>query len=1163
MLTFTHVFGLLLVNLSCDSIETKFKHSVFSRLVYPSHYISSLYGFEIKEKSIQIGSCTPLSTIQHKCETMLSHSDTRISRTVKPVHDMLRWFASTQIRNVACLGGNLATASPISDMNPVLAAMGASLTISSWCDENQSVRRRQVKVSEFFIRYRVVDLQPDELIECINIPLVKSTFEYVIPFKQARRREDDISIVTSCMRVCIEQTEQKYLVSDIALAFGGMAPKTIVATKTADSLMRQEIHKRIVFEQSQQLLQQELKLPENVPGGQAEYRMALASSFFFQFFLNVTTGLNEDITSFNNKNKSKLPLIAPIDSKEESALKSFVSDVKPTFNGIQTYQTSKHVAKGLEESHLSKQKMADENVKVVGKNAHHASAPLHCTGQAIYADDIPLPPKTLHATLILAKQCNVEFVSFEKEDALKTPGVVAVFTSKDIQQLGGDNGMGPIIHDEYLFLPEGEIIPFVGQVLGICVGNTLESSEAGARSVQINYGPLPCEQPTIVSIEDAIEHKSFYDFARHTLERGNIDSAFGNSDDGIVEVEGSFRCGGQDHFYLETNSTLVIPNETGLEVYASTQNPTETQKYCATTTNTPASKVIVKMKRMGGGFGGKETRSSFVSCAASVAAKLLNLPVRLTLSRCEDMSITGGRHAFLAKYRASARMDTGNVKLLGLDVQLYSNGGCTFDLSGPVMDRALFHVDGSYFWPHFRAIGVPCKTVQPPHTAFRGFGGPQGMAVCEHIITHLSTACNVSIESLRKQNLYQVGDLTPFGMKIGDGPWNVPTMWQELEAKLNIVEKRNDIRKFNDNNRWKKRGVALIPTKFGIAFTAKFMNQGGALVHLYTDGTVLVTHGGTEMGQGLHTKVCQIAAQAFSIPIEDVFVNDTSTDKVANTIASAASMSTDLYGMATLDACRQILKRIEPIQKRLGAKASLAQVAKDAFFNRIDLSAHGFFAVDSNRCGFDWNKTKPEDVGQDIPENSWKGHPFNYFTQGVAYSEVEIDILTGNHKTLESHVLVDVGASINPMIDIGQIEGAFIQGMGWSTLEEVVYADKDHSWIRPSGRVFTSGPGTYKIPAFNDVPELFHVELMKDAKNPFAVHSSKAVGEPPFFLGTSVFYAIKDALIATKGPSGKYFELRMPASSERIRMASKDIISETLVNENTTDYEKFQVKGSF
>jgi xanthine dehydrogenase/oxidase len=282
------------------------------------------------------------------------------------------------------------------------------------------------------------------------------------------------------------------------------------------------------------------------------------------------------------------------------------------------------------------------------------------------------------------------------------------------------------------------------------------------------------------------------------------------------------------------------------------------------------------------------------------------------------------------------------------------------------------------------------------------------------------------------------------------------------------------------------------------------MNQGGALVHLYVDGTVLVTHGGTEMGQGLHTKVCQVAAQSFGIPLNDVYVNDTSTDKVANSLPTAASMSTDTYGMATLDACRQILKRLEPFREKLGADAPLKDVAHAAFFARVDLTAHGFFTVDDKRCGFDWKKERPEGFPDDKPANSWRGNPFNYFTQGVVCTEVEIDVLSGNHRTLQSDLLVDVGASINPAIDIGQIEGAFVQGMGWSTIEEVTYADDDHTWIRPRGSLFTSGPGTYKIPAFNDVPETFNVSLMDNVDNPFAVHSSKAIGEPPFFLGASV-----------------------------------------------------------
>lgn len=401
------------------------------------------------------------------------------------------------------------------------------------------------------------------------------------------------------------------------------------------------------------------------------------------------------------------------------------------------------------------------------------------------------------------------------------------------------------------------------------------------------------------------------------------------------------------------------------------------------------------------------------------------------------------------------------------------------------------------------------------------------------------------------------------------GKWNVPSMWERLEKDLDIAHRREGIAKFNSENKWVKRGLSLIPTKFGIAFTAKYMNQGGALVHLYQDGTVLVSHGGTEMGQGLHTKVCQVAAQAFGIPVDHVFVKDSNTESVANTIPTAASMSTDTYGMATLDACRQIIARLKPIYDDLGWDAPLKDVAKTAHMTRIDLSAHGFFALDTKRCGFDWAKEKPDDYPLNLPENSWKGHPFNYFTQGVASAEVEIDVLTGSHRTLRVDLMVDVGSSINPSIDIGQIEGAFTQGMGWSTIEEIIYADDDHSWIRPRGKVFTTGPGTYKIPAFNDVPEIFNVSLLEDVENPFAVHSSKAIGEPPFFLGTSVFYAIKDAIAASRKENlgtDAYFEMRLPATSERIRMYCADgIASKAVAKVKRADEAmlSFQPQGSY
>jgi len=1172
-------------------IETKFKHSVYPRFVSPSESIASLYSFSKSDDSLTIGSCVSLSTIQHECsEIVQNHSkdDNEFKKIAEPIHDMLRWFASTQIRNVACLGGNLATASPISDMNPMLACMNATLTLSSLSgnsgendddNRNDTIERRNVLVSDFFLAYRTVDLEPYEIVETIIIPKPKALFEYIFPFKQAKRREDDISIVTSGMRIVVAPCGDEFTIVEVSLAFGGMAPRTVMAKSTAEYLVRKPFKKE-TFTDAKKVLLQEFDLPDDVPGGQAQFRKALACSFLYKLYMMTCKAIGNDLALIEkNPNLTtsigevSLPKAPTIDENEESAIESFVHGKKPSIQGKQIYPTPK-VAVGLEgkardSSSMAAQVASKGRKDEVGNPATHASGPLHCTGEALYTDDIPLPPGTLQATLILAKTCNSKYVSIDTSVALNTPGVVAVYTHEDIQKIGGDNIMGPIEHDEFVFLPRGEVIQFVGQVLGVCIADSLDNSEAGARSVVVEYGES-LGKP-VVSIEDAIEAESFYGFARHTMERSNPMSI--SSDDKIVKVSGSFRCGGQEHFYLETNSTLAVPSEsaTNMTVYTSTQAVTKTQMYCASATNLAASRVVVRMKRMGGGFGGKETRSVFASCAAAVAAKISNCPVRLTLSRDVDMSITGGRHAFLAKYEASAviKDETKEVKLNSLKVELFCNGGSAFDLSGPVMDRALFHVDNCYFWPEFYAEGVPCKTVQPPHTAFRGFGGPQGLATCEHIIDHLALECGVSGYKLRRNNIYKVQEATPFGMILGEefaGKWNVPTMWDNIHSSLNIDSRQKDIDDFNSNNKWVKRGLSLLPTKFGIAFTAKYMNQGGALVHLYTDGTVLVSHGGTEMGQGLHTKVCQVAAQAFGIPLNDVYVNDTSSDKVANTIPTAASMSTDMYGMATLDACRQILKRIEPIRQNMSPDATLKEVANKAFFERIDLSAHGFFALDNSRCGYDWTLEKPKDFPNDKPQNSWKGHPFNYFTQGVAYTEVEVDVLTGNHRTIRSDLLVDVGCSISPALDIGQIEGAFIQGMGWCTLEEIIYGDDDHTWVKPRGRMFTTGPGTYKIPAFNDVPETFNVSLMDNADNPFAVHSSKAIGEPPFFLGCGVFYAIKDAIKAARSENCTegYFELRMPATSERIRMACLDDISlDCIATTNAIKEERLSVAKTY
>jgi len=822
-------------------IETRFKHAVYPRLISPSDSIQELFGFTSTETQLVIGSCCPLSKIQHKCEAL--GEEPALSRTVMPIHDMLRWFASAQIRNVACLGGNLVTASPISDMNPMLASMGAKLVLAKAGEAKDTVSRRSVPVSEFFLKYRTVNLDPTEVVECVEVPVLQNVFEYLRPFKQARRREDDISIVTSGMRIRLAVSDGKYMIEDVALAFGGMAPTTMMALETAKVLIGSEFSVA-TFELATEALLKEMKLPETVPGGQAAYRMTLAASFLYKFYLSVVEDLKVDIENIKANPAafaalpSELPTIPVVDGEEESGTYNFLSVKKPTYSGVQTFPEPK-IVKGLEEKMLPPVK--DSMAAEVGKSVVHQSGPLHCTGEALYTDDIPTPSNTLHAALVLSSQCGAVFESLDSAPALATPGVAGVYSYSDLISLGGKNEYGPIVQDETVFLPPGEKVRMVGQVLGIVVAATLESAELGARMCKVQYGDT--EGKVIVTCEDAIEANSFYEFSRHTMVRGEkdiLDALASTADSAgtpqigdIVKVSGSFSSGAQEHFYLETNCSLVIPSEadTNLTVYASTQAATKTQNFCASATGTPMSKVVVRMKRMGGAFGGKETRSVFISCAAAVAAKMTSRPVKIVLSRADDMKITGTRHVFTSTYQASAKITVDGPKLVAFDVKIYANAGSGFDLSGPVVDRALFHVDNCYNFPHFRCEGVACKTVQAPHTAFRGFGGPQGMVVVEHVIDQLADACNINVVDLRRSSLYKVGDYTPFGMVIGNesGKWNVPAMWDRLASELNVKGRRAEIEEFNSKHKWLKRGVSLIPTKFGIAFTAKYMNQGGSV----------------------------------------------------------------------------------------------------------------------------------------------------------------------------------------------------------------------------------------------------------------------------------------------------------------------------------------------
>lgn len=567
-------------------------------------------------------------------------------------------------------------------------------------------------------------------------------------------------------------------------------------------------------------------------------------------------------------------------------------------------------------------------------------------------------------------------------------------------------------------------------------------------------------------------------------------------------------------------------------------NPLYRQVFVSQVCDVKCNKVVVRVKRLGGGFGGKETRSIPLSAAVALAAKKTGRPVRYMLSREEDMVISGQRHPFLGKWKVGVSKDG---KIQALDADIYNNAGWSYDLSMAVCERALSHIDGCYSFPNVHVRGHLCKTNTMSNSAFRGFGGPQGMFIAETFMEEVADRLGIPVEQFRETNMYRAGDVTHFNQTLTD--WHVPLMYKQVLDESAYESRRKAITKFNEDSKWRKRGLSLIPTKFGISFTALFLNQAGALVHIYHDGSVLVAHGGIEMGQGLHTKMTQIAAQALGVPLDNVFISETGTNTVANASSTAASASSDLNGYAIYNACAQLNERLVPYREKLGPDATMEQLAQAAYFDRVNLSAQGFY--------------KTPEIGYTWGEN--KGKMFFYFTQGVAAAEVEVDTLTGTWTCLRADIKMDVGRSINPAVDYGQIQGAFVQGMGLFTMEESLWL----SGGPMAGNLFTKGPGAYKIPGFRDIPQVFNVSLLKDVEwqDLRTIQRSRGVGEPPLFMGSAVFFAIRDALKAARKQFGVVprtvgeqdgvdgdrgvdgvLRLRSPATPERIRLACEDPI---------------------
>lgn len=750
----------------------------------------------------------------------------------------------------------------------------------------------------------------------------------------------------------------------------------------------------------------------------------------------------------------------------------------------------------------------------VGISRPHEAAHLHVAGAAPYTDDIPERRGTLHAALGLSPMARGRLLGVDLALLRSQPGVVDVFLAADIP---GGNDCGPLVKDDPI-LAESEL-RYVGQPVFAVVASTREAARRAARLAKT---AIRCESdgPPILSVQQA-HAAGQYVIPPMTLSRGDSRTAI---DGAPHRLAFEFEIGGQEQFYLEGQISYACPEEDGgMTVLCSTQHPSEMQHLVAHAIRQASHAVRVECRRMGGGFGGKESQSALFACVAAVAAQRTGRPVKLRPDRDDDFLITGRRHGFW--FQIEAGYDE-QGRILGAEVTMVSNAGHSADLSGPVLTRALCHFDNAYWLPHVTARGFAAKTNTQSNTAFRGFGGPQGAIAVEALLDRVARELGKDALDVRRANFYQVGQPTPYGQPVDD--FILHELSAELEASSDYRARRAEIERFNASSPVLKKGLALTPVKFGISFNVVFLNQAGALVHVYTDGSVLVNHGGTEMGQGLNTKVAQVVAHELGIPFESVRCSATDTSKIANTSATAASTGSDLNGKAAQAAARTVRERLAAFAAgKYGGEASAARFANgvvevngqsmpfaelvhQAYYARVQLWSDGFYATP----GLSWDRA------------TLQGRPFYYYAYGAAVSEVIVDTLTGEHRLLRADVLHDVGSSLNPAVDIGQVEGGFIQGMGWLTCEELVWNER--------GLLSTHAPSTYKIPTANDCPPVFRVKLYGQPNPRETIHRSKAVGEPPLLLPFSVFFAIRDAIAAA---GVKQPDLRAPATPEAVLRA--------------------------
>ena len=748
----------------------------------------------------------------------------------------------------------------------------------------------------------------------------------------------------------------------------------------------------------------------------------------------------------------------------------------------------------------------------------HDSSLRHSTGQAVYIDDMPEQENLLHAAPILSKIACGKIININSDKLNNLPFFTKVITAKDIP---GENEIGPIKNGEPVLADD--YISYLGQPIGIVLAETHQEAIYATSLVEIE---TEITTKPILNLDDAFKQKSFLENPM-ILEKGNVENDMAKSN---YKLSGDFEIGGQDHFYLETHVAMTLPGENEeYVVWSSTQNPTEVQHGVGKVLNIPSAKIDSKVRRLGGGFGGKESQATIFAAMSALGAHITLRPVKIRLNRDHDMTASGKRHNFKVYFNIGF---TAAGKILALDIKLLSNGGNVLDLSGPVMTRALTHLDNCYFIKSLKAVGYVCKTNTVSNTAFRGFGGPQGMLTIENILFSVSQYLNKPVDEIREINYYSRlnGLKTPYG-QIVKNP-RIEKVLSEI-YKLSDYKKRiRDIKQFNLNQKINnlpfRKGIALMPAKFGISFNKPSLNQGGALVHIYSDGSIRLNHGGTEMGQGLFIKVAQVVAECFKVPVEQIHITSTNTAEVPNTSATAASSGSDLNGMAAWNASNIIKNRMIDHAAKLFKKSkkdiflndgrilcgnkslSFSELAFSCWENRISLSSTGYYKTPK----IFWDQGK------------LRGHPYFYFTWGAAISEALLDINTGESRILRADIVQDCGSSLNENIDVGQIEGGFIQGLGWLTCEELCFSQE--------GKLLTTGPSTYKLPGSRDIPRAFNVKLLENAENEEkTIFRSKAVGEPPLLLAISHFLALKEAIKASSEGS-KPEMLNSPATPSEI-----------------------------